>query len=157
LICFVAHRDIIILNPSEAESMKSNILTLAVFVVAIYLFATHASQLPWTPMRIVGVAIALPAFILFCIARFQLGRSFSIEAKATELVSSGIYSRIRNPIYVFGALMILGIIIWTGKPLLLLFFAVLIPLQVTRARKESQILEARFGDAYLEYKKKTWF
>jgi protein-S-isoprenylcysteine O-methyltransferase Ste14 len=39
----------------------------------------------------------------------------------------------------------------------LIFFAVLIPLQVIRSRKESQVLEAEFGDAYREYKKKTWF
>ncbi len=137
--------------------MKLNIVTLIVVVVALFLFATHAMNLPWTPPRIAGVAIALPAFVLFSIARVQLGRSFSLEAKATDLVTTGIYSRIRNPIYVFGALMILGIIIWTGQLWLLLVYVILIPLQVMRARKESAILAARFGDAYLEYKKKTWF
>ncbi|HEY1256096.1 MAG TPA: methyltransferase, partial [Terracidiphilus sp.] len=65
--------------------------------------------------------------------------------------------KIRNPIYVFGAIMTLGVIIWAGQPLLLLFYAILIPMQIIRARKESQVLEAKFGDAYLEYKKKTWF
>lgn len=137
--------------------MKLNIVTLVVIVVALFLFATYAMNLSWTPTRIAGVAIALPAFILFCIARMQLGRSFSIEAKATELVTTGLYSKIRNPIYVFGAIMTLGVIIWAGQPLLLLFYVVLIPMQIIRARKESQVLEAKFGDAYLEYKKKTWF
>jgi protein-S-isoprenylcysteine O-methyltransferase Ste14 len=137
--------------------VKLNVVTLAVIVIALFLFATYSMNLPWTPLRIVGVAIALPAFILFCVARIQLGRSFSIEAKATQLVTSGLYSRIRNPIYFFGAIMILGVIIWTGKPLLLLVYVILIPLQIVRARKESAILAARFGDAYLEYKKKTWF
>lgn len=137
--------------------MKLNIVTLVVIVVGLFLFATYAMNLAWTPMRIIGVAIALPAFILFCIARVQLGRSFSIEAKATELVTTGVYSKIRNPIYVFGALMIFGVIIWAGQPMLLLFYLILIPMQVIRARKESRVLEAKFGDAYLEYKKKTWF
>ncbi len=137
--------------------MKLNIVTLVVIVVALLLFATYSMNIPWTPLRIVGVAIALPAFTLFCVARVQLGRSFSIEAKATELVTTGLYSRIRNPIYFFGAIMILGIIIWTGKPILLLIYAILIPLQIVRARKESAILAARFGDAYFDYKKKTWF
>lgn len=137
--------------------MKLNIVTLVVIVVALFLFATYAMNLSWTPTRIAGVAIALPAFILFCIARLQLGRSFSIEAKATELVTTGVYSKIRNPIYVFGAIMTLGVIIWAGQPLLLLFYVILIPMQIIRARKESQVLEAKFGDAYLEYKRKTWF
>lgn len=137
--------------------MKLNIVTLVVVIVGLILFASYAMNLAWTPMRIAGVAIAFPAFILFCIARLQLGRSFSIEAKATELVTTGVYSKIRNPIYVFGALMIAGVIIWTGQPQFLLIYAVLIPMQIIRARKESQVLEARFGDAYLEYKKNTWF
>jgi protein-S-isoprenylcysteine O-methyltransferase Ste14 len=137
--------------------VKLNIVTLVVIVVGLFLFATYAMNLAWTPMRIIGVAIALPAFILFCIARVQLGRSFSIEAKATELVTTGVYSKIRNPIYVFGALMIFGVIIWAGQPMLLLFYLILIPMQVIRARKESRVLEEKFGDAYLEYKKKTWF
>jgi len=137
--------------------MKLNVITLAVFVVGLILFASHAANLPWTPLRIAGVAIAVPAFILFSVARMQLGRSFSVEAKATELVSTGLYSRIRNPIYFFGAIMILGIIIWTGRPVLLLIYVVLIPLQIVRARKEALVLEAKFGDAYVEYRKKTWF
>lgn len=137
--------------------MKLNIVTLVVIFVGLFLFASYAMNLPWTPLRIAGVAIALPAFILFSIARVQLGRSFSVEAKAIELVTTGIYSRIRNPIYFFGALMILGVIIWTGRPVLLLVYVILIPMQIIRARKESQVLEAKFGDAYLEYKRGTWF
>jgi protein-S-isoprenylcysteine O-methyltransferase Ste14 len=103
------------------------------------------------------MAIAVPAFLLFVLARIQLGRSFSVQAKATKLVTTGLYSRIRNPIYFFGGTMIAGIIIWAGRPWFLIFFAVLIPLQVIRSRKESQVLEAEFGDAYREYKQKTWF
>lgn len=137
--------------------MKLNIVTLVGVIVGLILFATYAMNFAWTPLRITGVVIALPAFILFCIARVQLGRSFSVEAKATALVTTGIYSKIRNPIYVFGAIMTLGVIIWAGQPLLLLFYAILIPMQIIRARKESQVLEAKFGDAYIEYKKKTWF
>ncbi|HTW79262.1 MAG TPA: isoprenylcysteine carboxylmethyltransferase family protein [Terracidiphilus sp.] len=137
--------------------MRLNVITLAIVILAVIFFVTHAMNLPWTALRIAGLAIALPAFILFSTARMQLGRSFSVEAKATELVTTGIYSRIRNPIYFFGALMILGVIVWTGRPILLLIYVILIPAQIVRARKEAQILEAKFGDAYVEYRKKTWF
>jgi len=137
--------------------VRLNVITLAIVILAVIFFVTHAMNLPWTALRIAGLAIALPAFILFSTARMQLGRSFSVEAKATELVTTGIYSRIRNPIYFFGALMILGVIVWTGRPILLLIYVILIPAQIVRARKEAQILEAKFGDAYVEYRKKTWF
>jgi protein-S-isoprenylcysteine O-methyltransferase Ste14 len=86
-----------------------------------------------------------------------LGSAFSVQAKAATLVTTGLYSRIRNPIYVFGALFIAGIVIWANKPWILLIFVILIPLQITRGRKEAKVLEEKFGSAYLAYRQKTWF
>ena len=137
--------------------MKLNILTLAIIAVFAVIFFRQASGMPWTSYRIVGLAIAVPSFLLLVLARIQLGRAFSVQAKATTLVTSGLYSRIRNPIYVFSALLILGFIIWTGRPILLLFIAILVPVQIYRSRKESEVLEAKFGAKYVEYKRKTWF
>jgi protein-S-isoprenylcysteine O-methyltransferase Ste14 len=108
-------------------------------------------------MRIAGLAIMISAFVLLLVARMQLGAAFSVKARASELVTTGIYARIRNPIYVFGGLMIAGIIVWTQRPIFLLIFALLIPLQIFRVRREEQVLEAKFGTQYLEYKQKTWF
>jgi protein-S-isoprenylcysteine O-methyltransferase Ste14 len=58
---------------------------------------------------------------------------------------------------VFGTLFMFGMILWIGRPILLLVFLAIVPLQVMRARKEAQVLEAKFGDAYREYRAKTWF
>jgi protein-S-isoprenylcysteine O-methyltransferase Ste14 len=137
--------------------LKLNFATLVLFTVALLFLAAHASRLPWDPLRVAGAAIALPSFLLFVLARIQLGRAFGVRAKASTLVTTGLYSRIRNPIYVFGALLILGIIIWSERPWLLLFFAGLIPLQIYRSRKEEKVLTEKFGAAYLQYKQKTWF
>ena len=137
--------------------MKLNLVTLAAIVAGSVFFVMHAADLPWTAWRIAGIAIAAPAFLLFVAARIELGRAFSVQAKATTLVTTGVYSRIRNPIYFFGAIFILGLIIWMGRPWLLLIFAVLIPLQVVRSRKEERVLTEKFGAAYLDYKQKTWF
>ena len=137
--------------------MKLNYITLALFVVFAILFATNIHRFPLDSMRIVGLSIAIPSFVLFILARIQLGRSFSVEAKATSLVTTGLYSHIRNPIYFFGALMIAGIIVWTTKPVLFLVFVVLIPLQIYRSREEERVLTEEFGESDLEYKRKTWF
>ena len=137
--------------------MKLNIGTLLVVLVAIFLFARYAWGQAWTPWHIAGLAIAVPSFVLFVAARITLGRSFSVQAKATALVTTGIYSRIRNPIYVFGALMLVGILIWLHQPWWLLVLTVLVPLQVWRAGKEERVLEEKFGEEYREYKRKTWF
>ena len=137
--------------------MKLNIITLAVVVIGLTIFALHANQWKGTPAHLAGAAIFIPSFILFVIARVQLGKAFSVQAKATELVTTGIYSRIRNPIYVFGSLMFVGVIVWVARPIFFLVLLFLIPLQVIRARNEERVLHEKFGDAYLEYKSKTWF
>ncbi|HTM16155.1 MAG TPA: isoprenylcysteine carboxylmethyltransferase family protein [Terracidiphilus sp.] len=137
--------------------MKINIISAALIAVVALVLFRQASGLPWTPTRILGVAIAVPALLLLLLARYQLGRAFSVRARATNLVTSGLYSRVRNPIYVFGSLFILGIIIWSGRPIFLLLLLVLVPLQIYRSRKESAVLEAKFGDEYLRYKQQTWF
>lgn len=137
--------------------LKLNLGTLLLGLVVAGIFLWHAAHLPWTPERILGMAIAVPAFVMLCVSRIQLGRAFSVKAKASALISTGIYSRIRNPIYVFGSLMIAGAIVWSGRLWFFLIFLVLIPVQVRRARRESKLLEEKFGLAYLEYKQKTWF
>ena len=137
--------------------MKLNMGTLALVLVAAFLLVHFALAQQWTPWRIAGLAIAIPSFVLFVAARITLGRSFSVQAKATALVTGGIYSRIRNPIYVFGALMLAGILIWAHQPWWLLILAVLVPMQVLRARKEERVLQDKFGEEYREYKRKTWF
>lgn len=137
--------------------MRANVLTFALIVAAAVVLFRQSMGLPWTMSRIIGVAIAAPALLLLLTARIQLGRAFSVRAKASNLVTSGLYSRIRNPIYVFSALFILGLIIWSGRPLYLLIFAVLVPMQIYRSRKESAVLEAKFGEEYRNYKQRTWF
>ena len=137
--------------------MKLNFITLALVGVAALLVAQYAARVPWTPTHIAGLAIAIPSFVLFALARVQLGGAFSVRAQATSLVTTGIYSRIRNPIYLFGGLMFAGVMLWAGQPWLLLCFVVLVPLQVYRSRKEARVLEEKFGAAYLEYRRKTWF
>jgi protein-S-isoprenylcysteine O-methyltransferase Ste14 len=94
---------------------------------------------------------------LWAVARIQLGKSFSISAKATALVTHGLYSRIRSLIYVFGSLTIAGLCLFFERPIFLLVFLVIGPLQIVRARKEAAVLEAAFGDTFREYRRKTWF
>ncbi len=117
----------------------------------------HFRDQPWSMTRIFGLAILVPSFALWFLARLQLGRSFSVRARATELVTYGLYSKIRNPVYLFGSLGILGVILYIGHLQWLWVFALLVPLQLFRIRKEEKVLQEKFGDTYLEYRSKTWF
>jgi protein-S-isoprenylcysteine O-methyltransferase Ste14 len=111
----------------------------------------------WTSIRVVGLALIVVGFVLWTIARFQLGASFAVRAEARQLVTRGLYSKIRNPIYVFGSFLLAGDILVFAKPVLLLIFVLLIPVQLWRAKNESAVLEAAFGDEYRRYRAGTWF
>jgi protein-S-isoprenylcysteine O-methyltransferase Ste14 len=112
---------------------------------------------PWNNERYAGIVLAVVGIVLLFTARFQLGKSFSVTPQARQLVTHGLYSRIRNPIYVFGFMMTVGVFLVVQKPILFLIPAVLLMAQVARARKEGQVLEAKFGDEYRQYRRGTWF
>jgi len=111
---------------------------------------------PWTAMRAAGVALMVPGFVLWGIAHVQLGDSFSVRAEARQLVTRGLYSRFRSPIYLFGGIGIAGFVLAVERPIWLLAFLVLIPLQIVRSRREARVLEEKFGDEYREYARQTW-
>jgi protein-S-isoprenylcysteine O-methyltransferase Ste14 len=111
----------------------------------------------WTAMPVTGLCLMIVGFVLWTVARFQLGASFAVKAEARQLVTRGLYSKIRNPIYVFGSWVLAGGILVFGKPVLLLIFVLVIPLQIWRAGKESAVLESAFGEEYRKYRAGTWF
>ena len=111
----------------------------------------------WHTRTIAGVAILVPSFVLWALARHQLGDSFTPRAEARRLVTHGLYARIRHPIYLFAECMALGMIIFLGFPLLLLVWVPAVVWQIRRARRERRVLEDAFGDAYRRYRSGTWF
>jgi protein-S-isoprenylcysteine O-methyltransferase Ste14 len=112
---------------------------------------------PWNAERYVGTALAAVGVSGIAVARYQLGKSFSIGAQAHKLVTTGIYSKIRNPIYVSGGVMIAGLGLVLQKSGMWVVLFALIVGQTVRARREARVLEAAFGDEYREYRLKTWF
>jgi protein-S-isoprenylcysteine O-methyltransferase Ste14 len=111
----------------------------------------------WDAMRVTGLVLTIAGFGLMTIARTQLGNSFSITPQARALVTTGLYRKVRNPVYVFAAIVIAGFVMYVGRPKLLLLLLVLIPMQVIRARAEGRKLEAAFGEEYRAWKRQTWF
>lgn len=137
--------------------MKANLITLVVIVAAVVWLALHVNLIAWTPVKMVGAGLAGVSIAMLVVARLQLGASFSVKAKAKKLVTTGLYSKIRNPIYVFGALFLVGLAIVLGNWLLLAILVVLTPVQMVRARKEEAVLREAFGEEYERYKAGTWF
>lgn len=124
---------------------------LVVVVISVVAFRPAA----WSAARWAGLSIAIPAAVLLLTARWQLGKSFSVTPQAGGLVTHGVYSKIRNPIYLFSALMLLGILIAVQYRYGFFVLAVLIPVQIVRAHQEAKVLEVKFGDEYHKYRAGT--
>jgi len=107
--------------------------------------------------RVLGLGVAMAGLGGIVLARHTLGDSFSVAPEARALVTNGIYSRIRNPIYICGIVTLTGVALMLQHPYLFLLFCVAIPAQIFRARREARVLEEKFGEEYREYRRRTWF
>ena len=116
------------------------------------------SREPWSTRVLIGTGIAVAGIALCVLARVQLGASFIVRAQAKSLVTTGLYSKFRHPVYFFGGIANLGLCIAWGKLIPLLCLLLLYPpVQILRARKEERVLEQAFGEEYRRYKASTWF
>ena len=136
-----------------------NYLTLIIVIVAcitliVQYFKTDS---PINIYTYIGLLLMIPSLVFFIISRIQLGSSFQLSAKANKLVTDGIYNKIRHPVYFFGLIFILGVIIFIQLFYLLIIWCGLIFMQMRRIKNEEKILEEKFGEQYLKYKKDTWF
>ena len=125
-----------------------------VFYVALFIFAVIWRR---DAGCVLGGVIAVPGFVLWFIAKLQLGSSFTARPEARELVTHGLYSRIRHPVYFFSTLALLGIAICLRSVYFYAFLGIAVAGQVWRIRLEEKVLQGTFGQAYLDYKGRTWF
>lgn len=143
----------------EGNNKASNYGTLAIIFISFITLAVQ-SVMTDTPVNIysyIGLFLLIPSLILFTISRIQLGNSFQVSAGAHNLVNTGIYKKIRHPVYLFGSLFLLGVIIYLQLFYLLIIWIGIIFIQKARIKKEEKILYDKFGEHYTKYKKKTWF
>ena len=127
--------------------------TVLIILVMIYQLLHGEKDLHY----IIGLSLALVSFVLWLKSRYDLGKSFSIKPEAKALVTNGIYSKIRNPMYFFSFFVVLGLIISFNIFYLYFMSLLLFLIQIVRVKKEEKVLEAKFGEQYIDYKNKTWF
>lgn len=104
-----------------------------------------------------GLLISLTGFILWIKSLKDLGSSFQISPKAKKLVTTGMYSKFRNPIYYSGFLIDIGAVIYTLNWIVFSIAFIIFIIQLFRIHKEEKILTQKFRKKYIGYKKQTWF
>jgi protein-S-isoprenylcysteine O-methyltransferase Ste14 len=106
----------------------------------------------------IGFIIGAIGAIIIITGIMTLGKYFTASINPKGLVTHGIYSKIRHPIFMGVILVYLGVeFIFQSIYGLLLVFFVLIPFYIYSAIEEEKILSEKFKDEYTAYKKKTLF
>jgi protein-S-isoprenylcysteine O-methyltransferase Ste14 len=96
--------------------------------------------------------------IIWLAAIFSLGKEYQLYRLPRKLITSGIYSKFRHPIYIGVEILFLGLAVFCSSFIGFVYvLIVLLPFQIARARWEEKLLIKKFGEDYLEYKTKTWF
>jgi protein-S-isoprenylcysteine O-methyltransferase Ste14 len=110
------------------------------------------------PLALLGfIPILLSIYINF-IARRDLARYWtplSNTGKEQELIKTGIYARVRHPIYLSVLIQSLGFTLIAGNRYGVLFFILSLAIFAIRIKKEERELIMKFGEEYKEYAKIT--
>jgi protein-S-isoprenylcysteine O-methyltransferase Ste14 len=129
----------------------------AVYLIYLGFFALAVVAGPRSTLWCVALCLSAGCSVLWFVARWQLGDAFSVAPEARLLVTRGLYSKIRHPIYVFGTLAFLFVVLALQGWAALIIWVVVILIQVGRARREERILAETFGEEYTSYRSRTWF
>ena len=109
-------------------------------------------------IKIVGLVILVVAFVWTTIAQANMKNSWRMgidKETQTQLITTGLFSYSRNPVFVGLLLGFLGLFILTPNLLTLLLFLFEFLLIQIQIRLEEEHLNKSHGKSYVEYKKKT--
>ena len=106
---------------------------------------------------IIGILLYSVFFISREIASWQMGKSYSNQISTPEekMVESGIYKKIRHPLYLFYGLEILGLFICCFNFIIVFLFLIFFTLIIIRINYEEKYLVKKFGGQYIQYQTRT--
>jgi protein-S-isoprenylcysteine O-methyltransferase Ste14 len=115
---------------------------------------------PIPALAAMGFALALIGLAIALWARIHLGQYWSDKVVLKvdhQLVRTGPYSYMRHPIYSGVLLAVLGTALVLGEWRGLLAFVILLTNYAIKAKKEEQILAARFSEEFREHESRAGF
>lgn len=132
-----------------------------VFLIVEWFVPTTILGRPWNwvaggALAVAGLAIIGPA----AVAQKRAGTNFEPDKPTTAIVTTGVYARTRNPMYVGFASLTTGLAVgfdsWWALAAVPLGIALV---QTQVIAREERYLERKFGEQYLAYKKRVrrWF
>ena len=104
-------------------------------------------------LRIIGFIIGFTGIIIGTIATIQK-KGYS---ETDYLIESGIYSRLRNPMYLGIIFIHIGIPLFFESMITLISALIWIAMIILWKHWEEKCLERKFGEQYINFKKRTLF
>jgi len=141
-----------IIKYRDYTSLFINITQMAISFNVLFVFLYEDYQ---PILVLIGFIVMLMGMVFNILVRRELGKNWVPLSKTTEeqeLVTSGIYSKIRHPFYTSILVLSLGVTIMALNLYTLLFFILFIIAVLVRIRKEEEELIAKFGDEYKRYR-----
>ena len=147
-------------NLSSNQRFLLNILVPSLYLLPL-LFAYLGPKnfgFGYDKLVYTGLAIGALGVVLWVLSMVTLGPSLAVLPGTDRLVTSGVYRYMRHPIYVGIVLTLSGLFLACGSLICLLYvLAVVIPLNIFRARAEEKTLHHQLGNAYQQYRANTFF
>jgi protein-S-isoprenylcysteine O-methyltransferase Ste14 len=126
-------------------------------ILIITIFFNNQFHIP-EYLRTIGFIICTIGVIFIIAGIITLGEYFTTSIIPKGLVTTGIYSKIRHPMFTGAILVYIGIVVIFQSIIgFLLVIFILIPFFIYSAIEEEKILSEKFKDKYTAYKKKTFF
>ena len=132
-------------------------LSVLAYVINPEWIAFAALPIP-DALRWFGFVLSLLALPLMLWMFRSLGNNITdtVQTRArAQLVVRGPYQYIRHPLYSFGVLFFIGLMLMAANALIVFFGATALVMLILRTPIEEKMLMEKFGDAYREYMTRT--
>jgi protein-S-isoprenylcysteine O-methyltransferase Ste14 len=123
------------------------------FAFGFMIFTDPLRIKPNMMLKIIGVIIGLSGIIIGAIATLEK----KDYAESDHLITTGIYSRLRHPMYLGIIFIHIGLPLFFESMITLLSAIIWIPMIVLWKFWEEKHLGKKFGEQYADYKKRTLF
>ena len=150
-----------VLKKTGRLNPKNTVIFAVILVVMCVMWASWFGLAPLDPWP-----VALPAIVRWIgLGLFLVGMGLAVgalvELRGVEnidhLVTAGLFSRLRHPMYTGFILWIVGWAIFYGAPASLIAGLAGIGNILYWRSLEDESLEQRYAEAYRAYRQKTWF
>ena len=150
-----------ILKKNGKVDMKKMTVFVVVFAAMMLMLVSPILMGPLDPWRIHYPIAVRGSGLIVLIAGFGLALGGLVQLRGVEninhLVTNGLFSKIRHPMYTGFILWISGWVIFYGAVGSFLVGIVCVGNILYWCRLEDRQLAAAYGDIHLTYSKRTWF